>query len=406
MAFGRGPQRVKHFRWVALAAMVFVVSCVQQPPGVTSKAPSGPTLVRASYDALPGWKTDETFLAIAPFLANCAHMADAKLGGEAKLGGLPQAEALGGRAPQWQPACDAAREVPEADDAAARTFFETWLVPYAVTNGSDTTGLFTGYYEPEIKGSRSPGGAYKVSLYSRPNDLVPVEPGTFSGENAGLKIGRKLSSGDVVPYFDRSEIEQGALSGKRLELIWLADPIDAFFLHIQGSGRIRLPDGRVARVSYAGQNGRTYVPIGRVLVDRGEMTLEQVSMQSIRDWLKSHPKEAPALMAENPSYVFFREIIGVTSEQGPPGTLGAAMTPGRSLAVDRAVIPLGAPVWLDTTDPLDGTKLQRLMLAQDTGGAIRGAVRADIFWGWGAEAEERAGRMRQHGRYYVLLPKG
>lgn len=399
---------MKLFRWAALAATLLAPSCALKPPAPAGVAPviTGPALQRIGYDALPGWQNDSTSRAIAPFLANCAHLADARQGGEAKLGGLPQAEALGGRAAQWQPACDAARQVPDGDDAAARAFFETWLVPYAVTDGRDSTGLFTGYYEPEIKGSRSPGAGYKVSLFSRPGDLVAVEPGTFSGENATLKAGRKLPSGEIVPYFDRNEIDHGALAGKRLELIWLADPIDAFFLHIQGSGRIRLPDGRVARVSYAGQNGRTYVPIGRVLVERGEMTLDQVSMQSIRDWLKSHPKEASALMAQNPSYVFFREIIGVTADQGPPGTLGAAMTPGRSLAVDRTVIPLGAPVWLDTTDPLDGSKLQRLMLAQDTGGAIRGTIRADIFWGWGAEAEERAGRMRQQGRYYVLLPKG
>jgi membrane-bound lytic murein transglycosylase A len=396
---------VRHSLWATLALAGCVVSCVQPPPKVTPVVDAGPVLTRTSYDKLPGWNGDGTARAVGPFLAGCAHMADARINGEAKLGGTAVAEALGGKATSWQPACDAARGVADGDDAAARLFFETWLVPYAVTSGAAATGLFTGYYEPEIKGSRSPGSAYKVALLSRPADLVPVEQGVFTGENAAFRAGRRLPSGEVVPFYDRAEIDHGALAGKRLELIWLTDPIDAFFLHIQGAGRIRLPDGKVARVSYAGQNGRTYVPIGRVLVDRGEMTIEQVSMQSIREWLRAHPTEAAEVMAKNPSYVFFREIIGVKTDQGPPGTLGVPMTPGRSLAVDRSVIPLGAPVWLDTTDPVDGAKLQRLMLAQDTGGAIHGAVRADVFWGWGAEAEDKAGRMRQQGRYFVLLPK-
>ncbi len=396
---------MRHAPRAALALAAFVASCAPIPPKVAPVADGTPVMTRTTYDKLPGWSADSTSKAIGPFLAGCAHLADARLNGEAKLGGMPAAEALGGQAASWKPACDAARAVPGTDDAAARRFFEAWLVPYAVTAGQDAMGLFTGYYEPEIRGSRSPSSAYKVSLLSRPADLVPVEAGTFAGENAALRVGRRLPSGDVVPYYDRAEIEHGALAGKRLELIWLADPIDAFFLHIQGAGRIRLPDGKVARVSYAGQNGRTYLPIGRVLVDRGEMTLEQVSMQSISAWLRAHPAEAGDVMAKNPSYVFFREVIGVKADQGPPGTLSVPLAPGRSLAVDRSVIPLGAPVWLDTTDPVDGSKLQRLMLAQDTGGAIHGAVRADVFWGWGAEAENRAGRMRQQGRYFVLLPK-
>ena len=176
-------------------------------------------------------------------------------------------------------------------------------------------------------------------------------------------------------------------------------------LQIQGSGRVLLDDGRVVRVSYAGQNGRPYVPIGRVLAERGQIPLEQVSLQTIRAWLLAHPTEAAAVMNQNPSYVFFREVIGVRPEEGPPGALGAPLTPGRSVAVDRSFIPLGAPIWLDTTDPLTGSRLQRLMLAQDIGGAIRGPVRADIFWGWDREAEERAGRMRQPGSDFVLLPR-
>ena len=176
------------------------------------------------------------------------------------------------------------------------------------------------------------------------------------------------------------------LRHKRLELAWLADLADAFFLQIQGSGRIRLPDGEVMRVGYAGKNGRPYVSIGRLLVDRGEMTLPEVSMQSIRAWLASHPDQAAGLMRQNPSYVFFREFFDVAADQGPIGALGVPLTPGRSLAVDRRFVPLGSPVFIDTTDPVDGLAMRRLMLAQDTGGAIRGALRGDVFFGWGPDA--------------------
>ena len=174
---------------------------------------------------------------------------------------------------------------------------------------------------------------------------------------------------------------------------------------MQGAGRVRLPDGSIVRVTYDGQNGRTYVPIGRVLVDRGEMTLDQVSMQSIRAWLVAHPSEAAGVMDANPSYVFFREVPDAPPDQGPPSTLGVPLSPGRSIAVDKTFVPLGAPVWIDTRDPVDGAKLQRLMMAQDLGGAIRGPIRADIFFGWGKDAEERAGRMRQPGEEILLLPK-
>ncbi len=214
-----------------------------------------------------------------------------------------------------------------------------------------------------------------------------------------------MSNGTLIPYFDRSEIEHGALSGKRAELLYLADPVDAFFLQIQGSGRVTLPTGAVVRVTYSGQNGRPYVPIGRVLSASGDIAPADVSMQSIRAWLNAHPDRAASVMDQNPSYVFFRELPNSDPNEGPPGALGAALTPGRSIAVDRAFIPLGAPVWIATTDPLDGSALERLMVAQDLGGAIRGPVRADLFFGWDAAAAERAGKMRQTGREFVLLPK-
>jgi membrane-bound lytic murein transglycosylase A len=345
------------------------------PPG------PGPGLTPVRFDQMVGWATDRESEALAAFLAGCAEL-DAKP--DQSLGGQGEAAARGGTAEQWQPTCAAGRSVPPGDDAAARSFFEAWFQPYGVSSDGIARGLFTGYFEPEVAGSRTPGGVYRWPLLRRPPDL---------------------GAGRRTPYYTRAEIERGALRGRRLELLWLADPIDAFFLHVQGAGRVRLPDGRIVRVSYDGQNGQTYVPIGRVLVDRGEMTLDQVSMQSIRAWLVAHPKDAPGVMDANPSSVFFREVPDARPDQGPPSTLGVPLSPGRSLAVDKTFIPLGAPVWIDTRDPVDGAKLQRLMMAQDLGGAIRGPVRADIFFGWGKDAEERAGRMRQQGMEILLLPK-
>ena len=355
------------------------------------------TLTAIGFDRLPGWNADHPAEALAPFVAGCAKMGDA-------LGGSGEAAVRGGSASAWQLACDAARAVP-ANDAAARSFFESGFQPYAITADGRDQGLFTGYYEPEVNGARSPRAGFEVPLLSKPSDLIQVDLGAFADDLKGRRVGARLAAGALVPYYDRSEIVAGALHGKRLELLWLANPVDAFFLEIQGSGRVRLVDGHVVRVTYASQNGRPYVAIGKVLAEQGAIPLEQVSMQSIRAWLEAHPSEAESVMDRNPSYVFFRELTGTRPDQGPPGALGAALTPGRSVAVDRSYLPLGAPIFIDTTDPIDGTALQRLTVAQDTGGAIKGPVRADVFFGWGADAENRAGRMRQQGHAYVLLPK-
>ncbi len=229
-----------------------------------------------------------------------------------------------------------------------------------------------------------------------------VELGLFRPAWRGERIGGRVEAGQLKPYATRAEIERGALAKRDLELFWVDDPVDAFFLHIQGSGRIRLPDGAVARIGYDGQNGRPYVPIGRILAERGALARDDVSMQTIRAWLAAQPGEAAALMDENPSYVFFRELTG----EGPVGAQGVVLTAGRSLAVDRTFLPLGVPLWLDLDDPKEGNgKLRRLVVAQDTGGAIRGPVRGDLFWGFGPEAAERAGMMKDRGTYYLLLPR-
>ncbi len=374
-----------------LAALAVLAGCAREPPPLPVSAPAGtpawnvpqgpgPAMTAVNFDHLPGWSQDRASEALPGFRANCVRMlANPSLA----LGGSLEAGLRGGTGGQWRRACEAAERVTAGDDAAARAFFEANFQPYGLSADGSAKGLFTGYYDPELRGARVPNRQYDVALYRRPPDLRPG--------------GR--------PYYTRTQIENGALRRKRLELLWIDDPIDAFFLQIQGAGRVVLPSGAVVRVSYDGQNGQPYMPIGRVLVDRGEMTLDQVSMQTIRAWLKANPRQARSVMNQNPSYVFFRELPGIPDDQGPPGAFGVRLAAMRSLAVDKAYVPLGAPVFIDTTDPLDGTKLQRLMLAQDLGGAIRGAVRADIFFGWGPAAEERAGRMRGQGTQYVLLPK-
>ena len=387
-------------RGLAALAVLALAACVQPPPAL--EGPVTMTLSPVGFDRLPGWREDHPAEALPAFLAGCAAM---QASPDQGLGGSGEAGSRGGSPQSWQPACTAARALPPGDEAA-RSFFEAYFQPWAIAGNGNPTGLFTGYYEPEVRGARSPGGPYRVALLGRPTDMVQADLGAFLPELKGRNITGRLDRGRLVPYWDRAAIEAGALERQRLGLLWLTDPVDAFVLQIQGSGRVVLPEGRVVRVSYAGQNGRPYVPIGRVLAQRGQIPLDQVSMQSIRAWLDAHPAEAAEVMNQNPSFVFFREVIGVRPDEGPPGALGASLTPGRSVAVDRAFIPLGAPLWLDTTDPVSGSRLQRLVLAQDLGGAIKGPVRADFFWGWGKEAEEKAGRMREQGQDFVLLPRG
>jgi membrane-bound lytic murein transglycosylase A len=300
----------------------------------------------------------------------------------------------------WSPPCGAAAQVPAGDDAAARRFFESTFVPLRAGDNGNPAGLFTGYYEPELAGSRSREGRFPAPLLKRPADLVTVDLGEFRPNWRGERTAGRVEKGRLVPYAGRAEIEKGALAGRSLELAW-ADPVELFFLQIQGSGRVVLADGSVLRVGFDGQNGHSYVPIGRLLAERGAIPREEVTMQSIRAWLREHPGEAPALLAQNPSYVFFKELRG----EGPNGAQGVTLTPGRSLAVDRSFIPLGAPVYLAAAEaPVDGSRIERLLVAQDIGGAIRGPVRGDVFWGHGPEAERIAGMMKAKGAYYLLLP--
>lgn len=296
-----------------------------------------------------------------------------------------------------------------SDAPTARAFFEQHFNAYEV-RGSDGSAdaLITGYYEPLLHGSRKRDERYRYPLYASPDDLLVVDLSTPYPELADKRLRGRVEGRRVVPYWSRADIEAGKATIAGSELVYVDNALDGFFLQVQGSGRVELTDGSIVRLGYADQNGWPYRSIGRVLVDRGELKLEEVSLQSIRLWAQAHPQELPALLAENPSYVFFREVPPDPAGgiDGPIGTLGVPLQAGRAIAVDARLIPLGAPVYVATTAPTSGQPLERLMLAQDTGGAIRGPLRIDWFWGFGSEAEREAGQMRQAGRMWLLWPKG
>ena len=379
---------------LALLLLSALTACTQRPPA----PPPAPqlTLAAAQFSDLPGWERDRVSEALPPLARSCA-LAQKQPAQKA----LSPANLMG-LAGDWAAACAPLAQVPVGDDGAARRYLETWFRPWLAGNGGKPDGLFTGYYEPFLKGAKTRYGPYQTPLYRRPPDLVTVDLGEFRPNLKGERIAGRVDNGRLRPYADRRGIEAGALAGKDLEIVWVDDPIAAFFLQIQGSGRIALDDGSELRVGYEAQNGHPYVPIGRELLTRGALTRDDVSMQSIRAWLVAHPDQAAQMMDLNPSYVFFRAQKG----DGPLGAQGVALTPGRSLAVDQAFLGYGLPVWLDAEGPLDKSdRLQRLVVAQDTGGAIRGPVRGDMFWGHGPDAEQRAGYMKSTGRYWLLLPR-
>ena len=329
------------------------------------------TLANTAYDQLAGWRDDAAAAAIPVFLKSCG-----ALGSRADTAALDaRTKSFDvGTAGEWRALCAAAEQLPAGDDQSARQFFESSFVPLLAGNNGEPEGLFTGYFEISLNGSRRHDGVYQTPLYRRPADPA---------------------------HFSRAEIEDGALNGQGLELLWVDDAIAAFFLEIQGSGRVTLPDGKIVRVGYDGSNGKPYVAVGKLLLDRGVLPREQLTMANIRRWMLEHPKEGAALRRENPSYVFFREISG----DGPLGAQRVVLTPERSLAVDRAFIPLGLPLWLEAQERFSAGKYRRLLIAQDTGGAIKGPVRGDLFWGHGPAAAAGAGAMNARGHYYLLVPR-
>jgi membrane-bound lytic murein transglycosylase A len=385
---------------VCLALLACAAPAERRAPPTAEPVPRF-ELHPTSSDRLPGWRVDDPREALAAFRRSCARLAqqDAAL----PMGPDP----LFGQIGDWQAVCIEAAAFAGSSADQARAFIEDRFSPYLVADGANPEGLFTGYYEPLLNGSREFGGRYTVPLYRPPDDLLRIDLGRFNPELAGYAIYGRITGREFVPYYSRRDIDSGALAGRGLELLWVDDPVDKFFLQVQGSGQVRLDDGSLVRIGYAGQNGHPYRAIGRDLVEIGALDLEDVTMPAIRSWLEAHPREAFQIMERNRSYIFFEERPELTPEDGPLGTEGVPLTAGRSLAVDPRYIPFGVLVWLDATAPWPEGEgpLRRLMVAQDTGGAIKGVVRGDVFWGTGGRAEAIAGRMKSRGRYAVLLPK-
>lgn len=359
----------------------------------------------AAFQDLPGWRGDALEEALPAFLRSCARITALPDGSPMSDKGA--LEDIAGKAEDWRPVCAEAASLPPRDREAIRRFFETRFQPWSARDNRNPLGLFTGYYEPLLHGSRKRHGPYTTPLYGRPPELVTVDLGRFRDDLKGKRIAGKVEEGALVPFADRREIDQGALANRKLEIVWVDDPVEAFFLQVQGSGRVELAEGGEMRIGYAAQNGHPYTSIGKALIQSGALNPKTVSMQTIREWLKAHPEKTDDVLERDASYIFFQEVKG----EGPMGAEGVPLTPGRSMAVDLKYMPLGVPLWLaagapapDETKP--DRKLHRLFLAQDTGGAIRGPVRGDLFWGFGPEAESIAGRMKHRGKLWVLLPKG
>ena len=359
---------------------------------------AGAQLQPVTYGALHGWAEDDTWAAFATFLTSCAALAKTP----AEIGPVSNPVLRAG----LSRACAAARALatPAPTPLVARLFFEANFRPFAIVPDARPTGFLTGYYEPEVEGSLVRTDTYTVPVYGRPADLVPSRPQAEGNKGAVSRDdGTRL-----VPYWDRAAIEDGALAGRGLEICWLKDPVDLFFMQIQGSARVRLPDGNVLRLNYDGHNGQPYVPVGRLLIERGQVPREQMSMDRIRAFMEADPAAGRALRRENPSFVFFR-AVPLAAGEGALGAQGVGLTAGRSIAVDRELHTYGTPIFIDARLPLRGeaadTPFQHLMIAQDTGSAIVGPARADIFFGAGAVAARIAGRLRHPGDFFLLLPR-
>lgn len=387
---------------LCLAALFCLSSCALFTPEERPEfaAEDTPLSIKpVDFTALPGWENDDLEGIIKALGHSCEKLMKQD---NAKPFGDP-AWGLHLEIGSWAPACSKIENgtLKAGPFGDPRSFFQFFFTPYEVSAGDYTKGLFTGYYEASLHGSRTQSAQYNTALLKRPDDLVMVELGDFRDTLKGQRIAGRVIDGNLKPYQSRAEIEQGLLANAE-PLVWVDDPVDAFFLHIQGSGRVLLDDGTEMRVGYAAQNGHVYYAVGRELVKRELMAKEDVSMQNIRQWLDDHPQEAAEFMNLNPSYVFFNEITG----EGPLGAQNVPLTATRSMAVDRTKIAYGTPLWLDIDEPVAGQgALQRLVIAQDTGGAIKGPIRGDFYWGYGEEAEHNAGLMKAKGRYWLLLPR-
>ena len=371
----------------------------------------------ASFDDLPGWESDDLREALTAFNVSCEKI----LSGDANAAANPvenhrfaEQFSLSGDRNAWRGACERATDT---DPAQARAFFEAEFTPLHILNlrfaengdadlsTVEEDGKFTGYFEPEYAASKTPTQTLSAPVYTRPADLIDVDLGAFNPDRKGERIAGRIEGTRLVPYSDHADINNGAINEHADAIAWM-DPNDLLFLQIQGSGRLSFDDGDIVRVGYAAQNGHPYTAIGRVLAQRDIMPVKDITMQSIRGWLDAAaPHEARELREQNASYVFFRELSELGDAQGPVGAQGVPLTPERSLAVDRRYHAMGTPVWVSIAHDDGKAPMQRLMIAQDTGGAIRGPVRGDFYWGTGEVAGDNAGRMNASGKMFVLLPK-
>ena len=339
------------------------------------------SLEPVSFAEIEGWTTDDHAAALATLQKSCR------------------------KRPTSNPACKEALALGDkVGGETARRFFETSYVPYRFVGMRP--GLVTGYYEPEVNGSRERVGKFQIPVYRQPDDLVQVKPDLLRALFNDSRSVMRRSGDQLVPYYTRAEIDSGALQGRRLELLYLDDPVELFFMQVQGSGRVRLTDGSWVRLGYAAKNGHSYTSIGRLLAERGERPPQGLTMEGLKDWLRADPARGRALMHENKSYVFFRELPETEAADGPVGAQGVPLTPGRSLAVDAAYHALGTPIFVEAPDlAADGAPFRRLMIAQDVGSAIRGPQRGDIFFGTGDGAGAIAGMTKEAARFFMLLPK-
>ncbi len=390
-----GPHAVA--RWRMLQSKLHPRSAVPDVPG--------PIIFRDSevdpigWESIDGWDKDDHAAAFATFLVSCRPIAAAvHPAGENR----PMYAAL-------HAVCRRALRAGMLGEAAARKFFEDNFRPVRIARLGENAGFLTGYYEPIVDGSRFPTREFHVPIYRRPPDLLPPA-GTPAGAgfpNSGQSL-RRDSGGKLVPYYDRGEIEDGALDGKHLEICWIRDPTEALFIQIQGSARIRLEDGLVVRINYDSHNGWPYTAIGRILIDRKLVPRDEMSMERIRQWIHDNPDGARELRRQNRAFVFFR-VVGLGDEEGPLGAQGLPLTAGRSIAVDKALHVYGTPFFIEAGLPIDSPKastpFRRLMIAQDTGSAIVGPARADLYWGAGKLAAQVAGRVRHPGRFTMLVPR-
>jgi membrane-bound lytic murein transglycosylase A len=390
-------QRSRRSGLFILLAIVLVLAAVAA--WLWLRKPVGPAtttalhLTPASYADLPGWSSADLSAALAAFKRSCGDLA--KKNPTALMGGAGYAGTVG----DWLEACRAAPQ----SGSEARRFFEAMFTPVAVNKDTDD-GLFTGYYEPELHLSHTQHGAFQTPIYGVPDDLITVDLGLFKDSLKGEHVTGRVQGTTLIPYADRAEINRKGLPHAQV-LAWSDDPVSVFFLHIQGSGRAAFDDGSAGRIAYAGQNGRPYTPIGRTLIREGAMQKADLSMQGIRIWLKAHPDQAQRIMETDASFVFFDEEPLGDAALGANGSEGVPLTPGASLAVDQHVHALGVPLWLSLDEHSTALPRNRLMIAQDTGGAIKGAVRGDVYFGFGEKPEWNAGHMKAAGAMFVLLPK-